>query len=102
MSEIKEVLGDQEEVEDLGQLKYTDQVLEESLRKHPIAVGVPARVLGKEITVGGYQIPRRNVSNTNSLLLAMNPSIWKNPDVFDPKRFADPANVPNLSMIHSP
>ncbi|XP_028391234.1 cholesterol 24-hydroxylase-like [Dendronephthya gigantea] len=104
LSEIKEVLGEREEVgfEDLAKLKYTGQVVEESLRKHPIAVGVPARVLGKEITVGGYQIPRGNVVNTNSLLLALNPNIWKDPEVFDPERFNDPASIPNLSMIHFP
>ena len=39
LSEIEEALGDRVEVEfdDLPKLKYTGQMLEESLRKHPIA-----------------------------------------------------------------
>ena len=104
LNEIKEVLGDRDNVEfeDLAKLKYTGQVLEESLRKHPVVLGVPGRLLQKEISVGGYQIPKGNVVNTNSLLFAMNPEIWNNPEVFDPERFADPASIPNLSMIHFP
>ncbi len=103
LDEIKEVLGEREEVEfdDLAKLKYIGQVFEESLRKHPIAP-TPIRRLRKEITVGGYQIPKGDGVASSSLLFAMNPEIWKSPEVFDPERFADPGNIPNLSMMHFP
>ena len=102
-NEIKEVFGTREELEfdDLPKLRYTSQVLEESLRKHPIA-STPVRILEKEIAVGGYQIPKGNGIVSFSMLFGKNPEIWKDPDVFDPERFADPANIPNLSMIHFP
>ena len=103
LDEIKEVLGEREEVEfdDLAKLKYIGQVFEESLRRHPIAP-VPIRLLRKEITVGGYQIPKGDGVASSSLLFAMNPEIWKSPEVFDPERFADAGNIPNLSMMHFP
>ncbi|XP_028391236.1 cholesterol 24-hydroxylase-like [Dendronephthya gigantea] len=103
LKEIKDVMGDREEVkyDDLAKLKYTGQILEESLRKHPIA-STPVRILEKEITVGGYRIPEGNGIVSFSMLFGRNPEIWNDPDVFDPERFADPASIPNLSMIHFP
>ncbi|XP_028391168.1 cholesterol 24-hydroxylase-like, partial [Dendronephthya gigantea] len=104
LNEIKEVLGDREEVEfeDLAKLKYTGQVLAESLRKHPVVIGIPGRILGKEITIGGYKISKGSLLSTYSLMMAMNPEIWKDPEVFNPERFADPASIPNLSTIYFP
>ncbi|XP_028391380.1 cholesterol 24-hydroxylase-like isoform X2 [Dendronephthya gigantea] len=104
LSEIKEVLGDREEVEfeDLAKLNFTGQVLQESLRKHPITAGALSRILEKEITIAGYQIPKGSTVATNNLFFAMNPETWKDPDVFDPERFANPGSIPNLSMTHFP
>ena len=103
LNEIDEVLGENENVQfdDLSKLKYIGQVLEENLRMHTIAPA-PARFLLKEIMVGGYQIPKGNGVASCSLLFAMNPEIWQNPDVFDPERFADAVNIPNLAMMHFP
>ena len=39
------------------------QVLEEGLRKYPVAPA-PSRVLAKDITVGGYHIPKGNGINS--------------------------------------
>ena len=103
LNEIHEVLGEREEVQfnDLSKLKYIGQVLEENLRIHPIAPA-PTRSLLKEIMVGGYQIPKGTGVASSSLLFAMNPEIWPNPEVFDPERFADAGNIPNLTMMHFP
>ena len=103
LNEIDEVLGEREVVEfdDLAKLKYLGQVLEENLRLHSIAPA-PTRVLKKEITVGGYRIPQGNGIGSNSMIFGMNPEIWKDPEVFDPERFADAGNIPNLSMMHFP
>jgi cholesterol 24(S)-hydroxylase len=103
LNEIKEVLGEREHVEfdDLAKLKYLGQVLEESLRLHPIGL-IPSRTLKEEITIGGYRIPKGDGVASGPLSLALNPKIWKDPEVFDPERFADAGNIPNLSMMHFP
>jgi cholesterol 24(S)-hydroxylase len=103
LNEVNEVLGERDYVEfdDLAKLKYLGQVLEEALRKHPVALA-PIRLLAKDITVGGYHIPKENGIYSMQLLFAMNPEIWENPEVFDPERFSDAKNIPNLSMTHFP
>ena len=101
--EIDEVLGSKEYVdfEDLGNLKYLGQVLQEGLRKHPVAEG-PGSILEKELTIGGYKIPKGNLVLTGKYLFSHNPDIWKNPDVFDPERFSAPENIPNFSTLYFP
>ena len=103
LNEINEVLGERDYVEfdDLAKLKYLGQVLDESLRKHPVAIA-PTKITMKALTVGGYYIPKGVIVDSNQLLFAMNPEIWKNPDVFDPERFADVDSMPNYSMTHFP
>jgi hypothetical protein len=87
--------------DDLAKLKYLGQVLEEALRKYPVAPA-PSRVLAKDITVGGYHIPKGNEINSLQMFFSMNPEIWENPEVFDPERFSDAKNIPNFSMTHFP
>ena len=104
LNEINEVLGDRDNVEfdDLAKLKYLGQVFEESYRKHPIVMIAPSRILTKGLNIGGYYIPKGVGVNTSPLFFAMNPEIWKDPEVFDPDRFADVTNIPNYSMTHFP
>ena len=83
----------------LGERNYLGQVLDKSLRKHPVAVA-PARNTVKAFTVGGYYIPKEVGVESNQLFFATNPEIWKNPKVFDPKRFANVESMPNYNMTH--
>ena len=103
LNEIKEVLGERDDVkfEDLTKLKYLGQVLEEGLRRHPV-VGAPSLFLSKDITVGGYHIPKGTGCYTFVHLFSMNPEIWKDPEVFDPERFSNVENMQNLSMTYFP
>ena len=103
LDEINEVLGSKEciDFEDLGKLKYLGQVLQESLRMHPVAGG-PIRVLEKELTVGGYRLPKGNNVLAEKYMCGHNPDIWMDPDVFDPERFSAPENIPNFSTLYFP
>ncbi|XP_028405453.1 cholesterol 24-hydroxylase-like [Dendronephthya gigantea] len=103
LNELDQVLGDRDHVEfaDLVKLKYLDSVFEESLRKYPV-VQAPSRILTKDITVGGYHIPKGNGINSLQILFCMNPEIWKNPEVFDPERFSNAKNMRNFGMTHFP
>ena len=103
LDEIDEVLGSKEYVdfEDLAKLKYLGQVLQESLRMHPVAGG-PSRVLAKEITVGGYRLPKGNMVVAVKYMSGYNPDFWKNPDIFYPERFSAAENIPNFSTLYFP
>ena len=103
LDEVNEILGDRDYVgsEDLAKLKYLGQIIDETLRKYPV-VQAPSRVLAKEITVGGYQIPKGNGINTVQLFFGMNPDVWERPELFDPERFSDVSKMSNFSMIHFP
>ena len=103
LNEINEVLGERDDVkiEDLSKLKYLGQVLEEGLRRHPVAP-VPSRFLSEDITIGGYHVPKGTACNSFMHLFSMNPEIWKDPEVFDPETFANVENIQNLSTSHFP
>ncbi|XP_053326239.1 cytochrome P450 4B1-like isoform X3 [Spea bombifrons] len=88
--EIMEVLGDRDfvEWEDLGKMPYTTLCIKESLRLFPPVPEV-ARELDKPITFcDGRSLPKGAVVVLNFYALGRNPSIWQDPEVFDPTRFS--------------
>ena len=103
VNEINEVLKERDYVEfdDLAKLKYLGQVLEEGLRKHAVVFS-PSRFLAKGLTVGGYHIPDGIGIISLQIFFSRNPEIWKNPETFDPERFANVENIPDFSMTHFP
>ena len=72
------------EVEALG---YTRQVIDEALRLYPPGWLLSRRTIAADV-LGGYPVP----AGTNVLLplylLHRHPHFWKNPEAFDPGRFA--------------
>ena len=68
-------------------LRYTRQVIDESLRLYPPGWVLSRRTIDAD-ELGGYSVP----AGTNVLLplylLHRHPHFWKNPDAFDPERFA--------------
>ena len=72
------------EVEALG---YTRQVIDEALRLYPPGWLLSRRTIDADL-LGGYPVP----AGTNVLLplylLHRHPHFWKNPEAFDPGRFA--------------
>uniref|UniRef100_A0A8C5QDA3 Cytochrome P450 n=1 Tax=Leptobrachium leishanense TaxID=445787 RepID=A0A8C5QDA3_9ANUR len=97
--EIREVLGGRDTVEweDLGKLTYTAMCIKESLRLYPPVPDI-ARELTKPITFcDGRSLPKGAVVVLNMYAIGRCPSIWEEPEVFDPMRFSPE----NASTRHS-
>lgn len=86
--EICAVCGDAEEItfEHLGQLKYLDCVLKETLRLHP-SVPLISRVLGADETLGGFVVPSGVPVIVNMFSIHRDPRHWDDPEVFRPERY---------------
>ncbi|XP_044156615.1 cytochrome P450 4A4-like [Bufo gargarizans] len=94
--EIRQVLGDRRTVEweDLSKLPYTTMCIKESMRLFPPVPGV-ARELKEPITFfDGRSVPKGTVIFLSIYCMNRSPSMWDNPEVFDPLRFS-PENASN-------
>jgi cytochrome P450 len=73
--------------EDIPKLKYTKQVVEETLRLYP-----PAWIVGRrpmeDDEVGGFLLPRGINVLMLTYLVHRHPAYWENPEKFDPERFS--------------
>jgi cytochrome P450 len=77
--------------EDIRNLKYTQQVIEEGMRLYPPAYAVGRENI-KEDEIIGYKIPRKSIIFISIYALHRDPKYWENPEEFDPSRF-EPENV---------
>jgi cytochrome P450 len=71
----------------LGQLAYTRQVIDETLRLYPPIPGI-LREAAVADELGGYRIPKRSVVAVMPWVLHRHRRLWRDPDRFDPDRFA--------------
>nr|XP_028589391.1 cytochrome P450 4B1-like isoform X1 [Podarcis muralis] len=88
--EIKETLGDRDTIhwDDLGKIPYTTMCIKESLRLYPPVPGI-SRQLSKPITFcDGRSLPKGSLVAINIYCIHRNPSVWQDPEVFDPTRFS--------------
>lgn len=78
--------------DDLSRLPYAGQVFREILRCVP-REGAIQRWVGRDITLGGYTVPRGAMFCVFPYLLHHNPDVWADPERFDPARFAPEAEA---------
>jgi cytochrome P450 len=71
---------------DVSNLRYTVQVLQESLRLCPPAAALPRTAL-RDIEVDGYRVDAGTVVIFGIYAVHRDPALWENPLVFDPDRF---------------
>ncbi|XP_074077610.1 cytochrome P450 4A11-like [Macrotis lagotis] len=92
--EIREVLGDSDSItwDHLGQLSYTTMCIKESLRLYPPVPSI-SRDIKETITFpDGRVLAAGNSVSLHIYALHHNPSVWPDPEVFNPLRFS-PENV---------
>ena len=86
-TELAAVLGGRTPtVDDLGQLTYTRQVVEEAMRLYP-AAWVTSRQATAADQLGPYTLPAGSQVMINITGIHRHPAYWENPDAFDPDRF---------------
>lgn len=72
---------------DLPKLPYTRMVIDETLRLYPPAWITNRRAIEDDI-VCGYRIPADAMVSISPYVTHRDPSIWENPEGFDPDKFA--------------
>ncbi|MGQ5260839.1 cytochrome P450 [Micromonospora sp. ZYX-F-536] len=90
-AEALEVLGDGlPTFDDLTRLRYTAMVVEEVMRLYPPVWLLPRKSLEPD-QVGDYHVPAGADVLISPFTLHRHPRFWKDPDRFDPERFAPSA-----------
>jgi cytochrome P450 len=85
--ELDEVLaGRPPTVEDAEALRYTRQVLDESMRLYPPAWAT-GREVAREVEIGGYRIPPGAQLLISQWLVHRDPRFYPDPEAFDPDRW---------------
>ncbi|KAG0435373.1 hypothetical protein HPB47_018526 [Ixodes persulcatus] len=90
-AEIDEVIGQERQPkwEDRHRMPYTMACVWEMHRWKPVSpLGIP-RGAEEDTEIDGYFIPKGTVVIGNIWAVHMDPTLWKNPDEFDPTRFLD-------------
>jgi cytochrome P450 len=86
-SEIDQVLGENiPTLEHLPDLKYTNMILEETLRLYPPA-GIYGRKTIADDELRGYHIPANSMIIISPYATQHHPDYWPDPERFDPERF---------------
>jgi cytochrome P450 len=100
-AELREVLGGRAPaVSDLPRLKYTEQVITESMRLYPPAWGIGREAIA-DCEIGGYAIPAGTTVIISAWISHRNPKYFPEPLVFRPERWEGDfaAKLPRFAYI---
>ncbi len=100
-AELAQVLGGRlPEWDDLPRLRWTRQILEESMRLYPPAYAIGRQALEAD-TLCGYHLPARSIVFISIYALHRHPKYYDHPDRFAPEHFSESAvkNRPRLAYM---
>jgi cytochrome P450 len=87
--ELRQVLNGGIATEELlEQLHYTRAVLFETMRIRP-PVGIMIRKIERATRLNGYELKADGMAMINIYNIHHHPTLWENPEIFDPERFLD-------------
>ncbi|XP_051026803.1 cytochrome P450 4F4 isoform X2 [Acomys russatus] len=100
--EVQELLRGRESTEiewdDLAQLPFLTMCIKESLRLHPPVTVISRRCTQDVVLPDDRVIPKGVVCIINIFATHHNPTVWPDPEVYDPFRF-DPENIKDRSPL---
>ncbi|XP_050001948.1 cytochrome P450 4F6-like [Alexandromys fortis] len=100
--EVRELLRDREpeeiEWDDLAQLPFLTMCIKESLRLHPPVISISRCCTQDIVLPDGRVIPKGNDCIISIFGVHHNPTVWTDPEVYDPFRF-DPENPQKRSPL---
>lgn len=86
-AELDEILGDRPITpEDYGKLKFTEQILAESMRLFPPAWTV-GRLATEDHEFNGFQIPKKSLVLASQFVMHHDARFWENAEDFIPERW---------------
>lgn len=98
-TQAKAVLGDRiATAEDVAQLPFISQIVDETLRLYPPA-GIISRTALSHDTLCDRDIQPKDTVMIPIYALHRNHLIWDNPDQFDPTRFANRRSIPRYGYL---
>ena len=87
-AEVDQVLGGREPTfEDAARLPFVGQVIKETLRRYPPAIGLVAREATEDVEIGGWKLRRGSLARVISYVVHHDERWFPNPLTFDPDRF---------------
>ncbi|KAG2187291.1 hypothetical protein INT44_004976 [Umbelopsis vinacea] len=91
--EVIDILGDGDDVvyptaSQCSDMKYVYMVMKETLRLEPPAQNTTLRENKEDFELAGTFIPKGTSVSADIYVMHHNPSVWKDPEVFIPERFA--------------
>ncbi|XP_057435511.1 geraniol 8-hydroxylase-like [Lotus japonicus] len=89
--ELYEVIGKDATLEEshISKLPYLQAVVKETLRLHPQAPLLLPRKCDEAVNIAGFHVPKDAQVWVNVWAIGRDPTIWKNPNMFEPERFLE-------------
>ena len=101
-AEVDEVLGRRvPTVADLGSLRYTRMVIEESMRLFPPVWATNRQAYGDDV-VGGQRVRKDDTVTVSPWVTHRDPALWERPEVFDPERFTPERSATRAEYAYFP
>ncbi|KAK2999713.1 hypothetical protein RJ639_023811 [Escallonia herrerae] len=90
-AEVRKVFGERRNVDEtgLGELRYLQAVIKETLRLHPPAPLLVPRESREQCEINGYEIPVKTKVIVNGWAINRDPRYWPQAERFYPERFLD-------------